>query len=100
MYIARKRLKDRRQVLITRRDMGIEVEQSSCEYQDGLHEEDPAMRRKPMADLALEPALDGTVWLYDIDARAAEENLIIGSQLDERKRGPQGRWDYKVAYSP
>ena len=53
---------------------------------------------KLMADLALEPALDGTVWLYDIDARAAEENQIIGSQLKERKEAA-GRWDYKVAYS-
>lgn len=53
---------------------------------------------KLMADLALEPALDGTVWLYDIDARSAEENQVIGSQLKERKEA-KGHWDYQTAYS-
>lgn len=53
---------------------------------------------KLMADLALEPALDGTVRLYDIDAKAAEENQIIGNQLKDRKE-TKGQWDYQVSYS-
>lgn len=53
---------------------------------------------KLMADLALEPSLDGTVWLYDIDVKAAEENQIIGNQLKGREEA-RGQWDYKVAYS-
>ena len=53
---------------------------------------------KLMADLALEPSLDGTIALYDIDEKAAEENAIIGNQLKERKEC-LGHWDYEVAKS-
>lgn len=53
---------------------------------------------KLMADLALEPDLGGTVWLYDIDVKSAEENRIIGNQLKGRDE-TRGQWDYKAAYS-
>ena len=53
---------------------------------------------KLMADLALEPSLEGTIYLYDIDERAAEENSIIGNQLKDRKECA-GRWSYEVAKS-
>lgn len=53
---------------------------------------------KLMADLALEPALGGTVRLYDIDEKAARENQIIGNQLKERKE-TKGQWDYQAASS-
>ena len=46
-----------------------------------------------MSDLALEPALSGTVALYDIDVEAAEANAIIGNRLHEQ----DGRWRYQVA---
>lgn len=49
-----------------------------------------------MADLALEPALGGTVRLYDIDREAAEHNKIIGNSLAERKE-TVGHWNYEVA---
>lgn len=53
---------------------------------------------KLMADLALEPSLSGTVRLYDIDAKAAEENMIIGNQLKDREECV-GQWNYEVSYS-
>lgn len=34
-----------------------------------------------MSDLALEPALSGTVYLYDIDRASAEQNAIIGNDI-------------------
>ena len=34
-----------------------------------------------MSDLALEPALSGTVYLYDIDYASAEQNAIIGNDI-------------------
>ena len=34
-----------------------------------------------MGDLAVEPALSGTVALYDIDMEAAKHNETIGNQL-------------------
>lgn len=34
-----------------------------------------------MSDLALEPALSGTVYLYDIDYHAAKNNEIIGNRI-------------------
>ena len=46
-----------------------------------------------MSDLALEPALSGTVRLYDIDHEAARANEIIGNRLHEK----DGRWHYRVA---
>lgn len=53
---------------------------------------------KLMADLALEPRLSGTVRLYDIDVKAAEENCLIGNQLKEREEC-LGKWDYQTANS-
>lgn len=53
---------------------------------------------KLMADLALEPALSGTVRLYDIDKEAAKENQIIGNQLKDREECV-GKWDYQVSDS-
>ncbi len=43
-----------------------------------------------MADLALEPALGGTVALYDIDYEAARQNETIGNKLHETDK----RWRY------
>ncbi len=37
--------------------------------------------RNMMSDLALEPALSGTVYLYDIDRASAEQNAIIGNDI-------------------
>lgn len=51
---------------------------------------------KLMADLALEPDISGTVRLYDIDEKAAEENKIIGNQIKNRPECV-GRWDYVVS---
>lgn len=51
-----------------------------------------------VADLTLEPVLDGTVWLYDMGARIAGENRVIGSRFRER-REVAGRWGHKVTYS-
>ncbi len=49
-----------------------------------------------MADLAMEPALSGTVSLYDIDSEAARYNEIIGNRLSRRKEAV-GKWHYEVA---
>lgn len=49
-----------------------------------------------MADLAMEPALSGTVSLYDIDSEAARYNEIIGNRLSGRKEAA-GKWRYEVA---
>ena len=48
-----------------------------------------------MADLALEPALSGDVWLYDIDRAAAAKNEAIGNSLEERNT--PGKWRYHTA---
>lgn len=53
---------------------------------------------KLMADLALEPALSGTIRLYDIDTDAAEKNALVGNQLKDRADAP-GKWNYTVSYS-
>ena len=51
---------------------------------------------KFMTDLALEPAMGGTVALYDIDRPAAEANQIIGSRIDALPE-TVGHWRYEVA---
>ncbi|NDL67064.1 alpha-glucosidase/alpha-galactosidase [Anaerotalea alkaliphila] len=51
-----------------------------------------------MSDLALEPALCGTVRLYDIDMEAARENAIIGNRLAERE-DVVSSWRYEVSAS-
>lgn len=49
-----------------------------------------------MRDLALEPALGGTIVLYDIDKEAAKANEIIGNGISEREEAV-GKWKYIVA---
>lgn len=49
-----------------------------------------------MKDLALEPALSGTICLYDLDKNAALNNQIIGNRLYERE-DTCGKWKYTVA---
>ena len=51
-----------------------------------------------MTDLALEPALSGTIRLYDIDRDAAEANRTIGNTIKSREDAV-GKWDYVVADS-
>lgn len=48
-----------------------------------------------MNDLAKEPALSGTIRLYDIDRRASEANAVIGNAVSAREDAP-GKWEYKV----
>ena len=48
-----------------------------------------------MNDLAKEPALSGTVALYDIDFKAAQNNEIIGNKLSARE-DVVGKWEYKA----
>lgn len=48
-----------------------------------------------MNDLAQEPALSGTVALYDIDFDAAYNNEIIGNKLSARE-DVVGKWKYKA----
>ncbi|HEX7713240.1 MAG TPA: alpha-glucosidase/alpha-galactosidase [Bacillota bacterium] len=48
-----------------------------------------------MADLALEPALSGEVFLYDLDFEAAHDNEIIGNQLSVRD-DVKGKWKYRT----
>ena len=50
---------------------------------------------KFMTDLAAEPAMGGTVALYDIDRGAAEANRIIGGKIDAHP-DTVGHWDYVV----
>lgn len=49
-----------------------------------------------MTDLAKEPALSGTVSLYDIDKEAARHNEIIGNRLNGRE-DVKGIWNYETA---
>ena len=49
--------------------------------------------RKLMSDLALEPALSGRMYLYDIDQEAAKANEIIGNMYTA-KEGAVGKWEY------
>ena len=48
-----------------------------------------------MTDLAMEPAMSGTIRLYDIDRKAAEVNEVIGNHLSERDDAV-GKWNYKT----
>lgn len=48
-----------------------------------------------MSDLALEPALAGTVALYDIDFAAAKANEQIGNRLKDRPE-TVGHWNYEA----
>ncbi|MDR1629296.1 MAG: alpha-glucosidase/alpha-galactosidase [Oscillospiraceae bacterium] len=51
-----------------------------------------------MSDLAAEPALNGTVSLYDIDHEAAKHNEIIGNNY-KNALGAQSVWKYKAVKS-
>lgn len=51
-----------------------------------------------MTDLAMEPALSGTIRLYDIDERAARANETIGNHLTAREDAV-GKWQYEVSHS-
>lgn len=48
-----------------------------------------------MTDLAMEPAISGTIRLYDIDREAAKANEIIGNRTTGREDVP-GKWHYCV----
>lgn len=49
-----------------------------------------------MTDLALEPALSGTICLYDLDKNAAVNNQIIGNRLYDKEE-TCGKFKYSVA---
>lgn len=51
-----------------------------------------------MGDLALTERMSGTVALYDIDRKAAEDNAIIGNKYNEVE-GCKSVWKYEVADS-
>ena len=48
-----------------------------------------------MSDLAEEPTLSGTVYLYDIDKKAAKDNEIIGNKIKDYKAGADN-FEYKA----
>lgn len=48
-----------------------------------------------MSDLALEERISGTVYLYDIDMEAAEDNAIIGNRMRELPEN-KSNWKYTV----
>lgn len=49
-----------------------------------------------MTDLALEPAMSGTIRLYDIDQDAARANEAIGNHLTSRPEAV-GKWNYTTS---
>ncbi len=49
--------------------------------------------RKLMSDLALEPSMSGTMYLYDIDMEAAKANEIIGNMYSAKEESV-GKWKY------
>lgn len=51
-----------------------------------------------MRDLALEPQMEGTIRLYDIDKKAAKDNEIIGNRLSEDPAA-KAHWVYKTVDS-
>lgn len=51
-----------------------------------------------MSDLAAEPALNGTVRLYDIDRQAAKNNEIIGNSYRDVP-GVKSKWKYQAVDS-
>lgn len=48
-----------------------------------------------MTDLALEEKLSGTIRLYDIDRKAAENNAVIGNAISTKPEAV-GKWKYEV----
>ena len=53
---------------------------------------------KFMTDLALEPAMSGTIRLYDIDEEAAKANEVIGNRVSQRPEAV-GKWHYETCGS-
>ena len=53
---------------------------------------------KFMTDLALEPAMSGTIRLYDIDEEAAKANEVIGNRVSQRPEAV-GKWHYETCRS-
>ena len=51
-----------------------------------------------MSDLVANEDMSGSVYLYDIDYEAAENNVIIGNKFNAAK-GAKSHWDYKAAKS-
>lgn len=51
-----------------------------------------------MMDLAMDPQLEGTVRLYDIDREAAEHNEVIGNKISAHPDA-KARWKYQTAAS-
>lgn len=51
-----------------------------------------------MTDLALEPDMEGTIRLYDIDEEAAKANEIIGNRVKEDENAV-GKWNYQTVKS-
>ena len=51
-----------------------------------------------MKDLAMDPDMDGTVRLYDIDMEAAKNNEIIGNKISAHPEA-KARWKYVVSNS-
>ncbi len=50
--------------------------------------------RTLMTDLAKDDEICGTVYLYDIDYKAAEDNAMVGNRLSQRE-DIIGKWQYK-----
>jgi len=48
-----------------------------------------------MSDLASAPDISGTVALYDIDKKAAKDNVIIGNKFNNAE-GALSHWDYEA----
>lgn len=51
-----------------------------------------------MRDLALEPAMEGTIRLYDIDHEAAQRNEVIGNNVSAHSDA-KAHWQYKAVDS-
>ena len=51
-----------------------------------------------MRDLASQEEISGQVFLYDIDAQAAENNAVIGNRLTAGGAA-KSRWDYSAAHA-
>lgn len=48
-----------------------------------------------MSDLAGNEDMSGSVWLYDIDFHAAQQNEIIGMKMNDAE-GARSKWNYKA----
>lgn len=48
-----------------------------------------------MSDLAGNEDMSGSVWLYDIDFEAAQQNEIIGMKMNDAE-GARSKWNYKA----